>query len=54
MNKSFGQHIVNLLKEHECVVLPTIGALVLKKVPVYISNGQFFPATKKSLTIVIF
>lgn len=46
MNIAFEQHIINLLKEHECVVLPSIGGLLLKKVAAHSSNGQIFPASK--------
>lgn len=46
MNIAFDQHIINLLKEHECVVLPGIGGLLLKKVAAHSSNGQIYPASK--------
>ncbi len=46
MNISFGQHIVNLLKEHECVVLPELGGLLLKNVAAHISNGKAYPSSK--------
>lgn len=42
----FGKHIIDLLKAHECVVLPELGALLLKNVPAHISAGQVFPASK--------
>lgn len=46
MNIAFGKHIINLLKEHECVVLPRIGGLLLKQVAAHSSNGQIYPASK--------
>tara|TARA_B110000037_G_C17116904_1_gene504160 strand:- start:2381 stop:3400 length:1020 start_codon:yes stop_codon:yes gene_type:complete len=46
MNIIFGQHIINLLKEHECVVLPGIGGLLLKHVAAHSSHGQIYPASK--------
>lgn len=46
MNIIFGQHIINLLKEHECVVLPGIGGLLLKHIAAHSSHGQIYPASK--------
>lgn len=47
MTIPFGRHIISLLKEHECVVLPELGALLLKNIPAHIAAGQIFPAGKK-------
>lgn len=47
MKTHFGKHIISLLKEHECVVLPKVGALVLKNNPAYIAKGQIFAASKE-------
>ena len=46
MNNTFGQHIINVLRNHDCVVLPEIGALVLKNIDAHIYEGQIFPAGK--------
>ena len=46
MTIPFGKHIIDLLKAHECVALPELGALLLKNVPAHISAGQVFPASK--------
>jgi hypothetical protein len=46
MNVAFGQHIISLLKEHECVVLPNIGGLLLKRVAAHSSKGQIYPSSK--------
>jgi len=46
MNILFGQHIVNLLKEHECVVIPELGGLLLKNIEAHISNGKAYPSSK--------
>lgn len=47
MTTPFGKHIISLLKEHECVVLPEVGALLLKNSAAHIAAGQIFAASKK-------
>jgi len=46
MNYTFGKYIIKLLKEHECVILPEIGGLILKNIPSHISNNKIYPASK--------
>lgn len=46
MNRNLEKYIIDLLKEHECVVLPSIGGLLLKYIPAHISNNTVFPSNK--------
>mgnify|MGYP000038255573 CR=1 FL=1 len=47
MTTPFGKHIITLLREHECVVLPEVGALLLQNNSAHISSGQIFASSKK-------
>ncbi|MGB1018789.1 MAG: SPOR domain-containing protein [Chitinophagales bacterium] len=49
MKHNFGKHIIKLLKNHECVVLPMFGAFILKDKPAKISENQIFVSSKKIL-----
>lgn len=55
MEKKLVKHIIELLKDNECVVIPGFGGFILKPVSAGVSNNVFSPAHKeigfnKSLT----
>lgn len=47
MKENISRHIIDLLKHHDCVVLPNFGGLILKPVGATLVNNQFEPPTKK-------
>lgn len=47
MKENISKHIIELLKHHDCVVLPNFGGLILKPVSATLSNNKFSPPSKK-------
>lgn len=47
MKENISRHIIDLLKHHDCVVLPNFGGLILQPVGATLVNNQFAPPTKK-------
>jgi nucleoid DNA-binding protein len=47
MNIEFEKHIIDLLKNNQCVILPGFGGLILKSVPSSIHLTTIFPPSKQ-------
>lgn len=47
MNIAFEKHIIELLKNNQCVVLPGFGGFILKSVPSSIHQTTIFPPSKQ-------
>lgn len=47
MKENISKHIINLLKHHDCVVLPNFGGLILQPIGSTLVNNQFAPPAKK-------
>ena len=46
MNSDYGKHIINLLKDHECVVLPNLGGFILKPQSAKLRENSIVAPTK--------